>query len=52
MSYQQSINNAWGSVARLFAVGKGLHEVSKTREEANVNASKQEEATKQWRKDT
>ena len=52
MSYQQVINNAWGSVARLAAVGKGLHEVSKTREEANVHASKQEEATKQWRKDT
>ena len=52
MSYQQAINNAWGSVARLASVGKGLHEVSKTREEANGHASEQAETTKQWRKDT
>lgn len=32
MSYQQAINSALGGVARLFAVGKGLHEASKIRE--------------------
>ena len=52
MSYQQAINSALGGVARVAAVGKGLFEVGKTREDANVHASKQEEATKQWRKDT
>ena len=52
MSYQQAINSALGGMARVFAVGKGLHEVSKTRQEANVHASEQAEATKQWRKDT
>ena len=52
MSYQQAINSALGSFARVAAVGKGLHEVSETRKEANVHASEQKEATKQWRKDT
>ena len=52
MSYQQAINSALGGLARVAAVGKGLHEVRKTRQEANVHASEQAEATKQWRKDT
>lgn len=52
MSYQQAINSALGGVARVAAVGKGLYEVSKTRQEENVHAREQAEATKQWRKDT
>lgn len=52
MSYQQAINSALGGVARVAAVGKGLFEVSKTRQDANVHASEQAEAAKQWRKDT
>ena len=52
MSYQQAINNALGSAARLSSIRKGFSEISKAREEANVHASEQAEATKQWRKDT
>lgn len=52
MSYQQAINSALGGVARLSAVRKGFSEFSEARKEANVHASEQAEATKQWRKDT
>lgn len=44
MSYQQSINNAWGSVARLFAVGKGLSEASKIR----GSTERQEQRLENW----
>ena len=44
MSYQQAINSALGSLARLGVIHKGLHEASKIRESTERT---EKEATKQ-----